>query len=55
MSIWPPPPDLASIKELVRDADPEGSSPKELLPTNTITKPKQFYRSDRVTSLQQTY
>jgi hypothetical protein len=24
MSVWPPPPDLASIKELVRDADVEG-------------------------------
>ena len=24
MSIWPPPPDLASIRELVRDADVEG-------------------------------
>ena len=24
MSAWPPPPDLASIKELVRDADVEG-------------------------------
>jgi hypothetical protein len=24
MSTWPPPPDLASIRELVRDADPEG-------------------------------
>jgi hypothetical protein len=24
MSAWPPPPDLASIRELVRAADPEG-------------------------------
>src|SRR5580693_2339826 len=24
MSTWPPPPDLASIRELVRAADPEG-------------------------------
>jgi hypothetical protein len=24
MSVWPPPPDLASIRELVRDADVEG-------------------------------
>ncbi len=24
MSIWPPPPDLESIRELVRSADPEG-------------------------------
>jgi hypothetical protein len=24
MSTWPPPPDLASIRELVRTADPEG-------------------------------
>ena len=24
MSAWPPPPDLSSIKELVRDADTEG-------------------------------
>jgi len=24
MSIWPPPPDLPSIRELVRAADPEG-------------------------------
>jgi hypothetical protein len=24
MSIWPPPPDLESIRELVRTADPEG-------------------------------
>ena len=24
MSAWPPPPDLASIQELVRTADPEG-------------------------------
>ena len=24
MSVWPPPPDLESIRELVREADPEG-------------------------------
>lgn len=24
MSVWPPPPDLESIRELVRGADPEG-------------------------------